>query len=105
MSEDNQGSVAKGVLLNIGLNLFICVLWLPLCGLGSGYSSNNLASQIGVLFFFAMIGIGIVQLLHVIPMMIYFHKQDKPETVKGVRNAAIVTFILWGIVVLGTNWF
>lgn len=93
-----DGSALKGALLNIGLNVFICVIWIPLCALdGGGYSSSTgLAGNIGIVFFFGGIYIGIAQIVHVLPLGIYFAVQKQPKTNKGMLISAFVIFLLWG---------
>ncbi len=97
---DSGGSVIKGVLLNVGINLFICLIWIPLCSGGSSGGGDDIATILGVIFFFGMFWIGLAQLVHIIPMAIYLGVKQQQKTLRGVLWAALVTFIAWGIFML-----
>ncbi|MGB3787186.1 MAG: hypothetical protein WA949_04185 [Phormidesmis sp.] len=45
---------------------------------------------------FAIIGLGLSQLLYVIPLSLWLYRQRKFEALKGVAIAAVVTALLCG---------
>lgn len=100
-----EGSVVKGVLLNVGINLFICLIWIPLCSGGSSSGGDDIATMLGIIFFFGMFWLGLSQLIHVIPMAIYLGVKKQGNTLRGVLWAAGITFIIWLVFILTVNWY
>lgn len=97
MSQANPGSITKGVLLNVSINLFISFLWLPLCGMGASYGNNNPQTSVALVSLIGMASIGLSQIIHVLPLIIYFQKQHQPQTIKGIFYASGVTLLVWAI--------
>jgi hypothetical protein len=87
-------------MLNVAINAFICIIWMPLCGVGDVSlhgGADDLIGNVGIVFFFGMMFIGVTQLIHVIPLAIYFATKGQKDTKKGMLRAAGVTLVLWGI--------
>lgn len=57
-------------------------------------ASSNQA--LGTLLFFLIFGIGISQLIYVVPLCIWLQRRRLFSTMKGVITAAIITFLLNG---------
>jgi hypothetical protein len=98
----NAGSIAAGFLLTFGLNLFICLSWIPLCGLAGnhGASASGFAGTLGVIMFFGAVGIGLTQFLHVIPTILILSSQKRTLTMKGTWIATAVTGGIWALAAL-----
>ena len=95
MSEtEYKGSVGKGV----GRGLAYTVIALVL----GGVWATLLPSTVGGLLGAVALGIGVAQLVWVIPAVAYFRKRNEPETAKGIVIVAGIVALLnascWGIV-------
>ncbi len=92
---NDEGTVIFGLVLCWGLNIATLVLSIVLGGS---------ASSLGVLFVLIG-GIGVIQLVYVIPLYICFKKDGKTDTAKGLVIAASITALLnatcWGVVIIG----
>jgi hypothetical protein len=88
---EDEGKIIWGLLICWGLNLLNLVL---------SFFLGGSASNIGVLFVLVG-GIGLIQLLYVIPLYISFKKSGKTDTAKGMVIAASITALLnatcWGM--------
>lgn len=85
----NEGEIAWGLLLCWGLNMGEVVIGL-------------LMLNVLVLPFVLIGGIGIIQLVYVLPFYFSFKKQGKTNTAKGLVIAASITALLnatcWGFI-------
>jgi hypothetical protein len=90
----HRGSVAKGAWLAVGAAIGAVVL--ILMG-GDHWPRNAQGVVLG-----ALLGIGAVQALWVVPLWLYYRRAGETETVRGILGAAGVIFLLnagcWGIV-------
>jgi hypothetical protein len=86
----SEGSVGKGLAIG-GV--------LTLAGLAAGWL---LLTSDGSLI---LVGIGLAQLLWLLPAILYYRGQDEPETAKGLMIVGGVVFLLnascWGLVLSG----
>jgi len=87
------GSLLKG--LGIGALLTVAGL------IGTWLFMARLPANFGFLF---LLGIGVTQLVWVVPAVMYFQKDGQKETVKGILIVAGLTFLLnatcWGAVAM-----
>lgn len=83
----NGGSVGKGLALwTVGcLGLFVLLVFTP--GVQRSFGTDGLA-------LFAFFGIGLAQLVFVIPLIIWARMRKESATVKGVVIAASIVFML-----------
>jgi hypothetical protein len=80
----------RDVLKGVGLTALGHVIpALPL-GLFSVLTRGNGGAALGIFYF----GIGITQLIYVVPAVIYFRRNGKPLIAKGVIIGASITFLL-----------
>ena len=87
-----RNEVADGMFLIFGMH-FVAI---AIGGIiGSIASAINL-SNIAVLLAIALLGIGIAQLVYVVPMIIWLYRQRKWELMKGVIIGAVITALLNG---------
>jgi hypothetical protein len=81
------GSVGKGVLIGLAIALGVGIMGIPLV--------------------IPPLGIGLIQLIWVIPMVRSYRKKGETETAKGmVIQAAIIGFLnaaCWGVVIVGLS--
>lgn len=94
MSESGPGSVAKGLLFTFLLH-FLQVLVAPAVFFLSLWlipSKNN--QYAGLSFMLAINGVGITQLVYMIPAVSRFRKFGELKTVQGLLIGAAVTFLL-----------
>jgi ABC-type glycerol-3-phosphate transport system permease component len=95
------GSLLKGTLLGFGLNIGGMML--------AGFAGALSADSIGVAFFAIVFGIGLGQLLWMIPFYRRFRRDGQTETAKGLVIAAAITFLLnascWGLLMGGNFRF
>lgn len=94
MSEtEYRGSVMKGVGRALAYTLVACVV--------GGFWATVLPSTVTGLLGVAALGIGLAQLIWVIPAVAYFRKRNEPETAKGIMIAAGIFALLnascWGL--------
>lgn len=94
MSEtEYRGSVSKGVGRGLIYMLLACVL--------GGVWVTVLPSVIAGFIGAAFLGIGLAQLIWVVPAVAYFRKRNEPETAKGIIIIAGIVALLnascWGI--------
>ena len=54
------------------------------------------ATQLAGVAIFGIFGIGITQLLYVVPLCVYLHRRGRVDTAKGVIIGAILTLLLNG---------
>jgi hypothetical protein len=103
--KDPEGSFTAGFLLTFGINLFICVSWIPMCGArGIRLESNPAGMEsLGVVIALLALTIGISQVVHLIPTLWMFQSKGRKESYKGSVAAAKWTFVLWiiGLLVAG----
>ena len=96
MSNEDEGSIIWGLVICLGLNILTILIGFLAFGAGLGGNSNSLS--VGVVL---IGGIGLFQLLYVLPLYFSFKKQGKAETGKGLIIAASITALLnatcWGM--------
>ncbi len=87
----------QDIIQGIGLSLFLNIAFFLVCGLlrsflipipGLGF--------LDTFFSLAIIGIGLSQLLYVIPIVISLKRQEKWGEMKGLIIGAVITFLLSG---------
>ncbi|SRR5579871_6662227 len=95
MNED-EGSILWGLLMCWGLN--ILTILIGLLPLGTGLNDNSSSLSVTIVL---IGGIGLIQLVYVVPLYLSFKKQGKTETGKGLIIAASITALLnatcWGM--------
>lgn len=88
-----RGSVMKGVGRALAYMLAACVL--------AGFWATVLPTAVAGLLGIGLLGIGLAQLLWVVPAVAYFRKRNEPETAKGIIIVAGIVGLLnascWGI--------
>ena len=89
--------VGLGFLMAIGLHIVVLgALWF-LVGPLSGWSSALLAN----VWFVALLGIGIAQLVYLLPAILMARRRGRPGIAKGIIVAASLTALLnatcWGL--------
>jgi Na+/proline symporter len=89
MNDLNQ--IFSGIWLITGMNIVIFIL--------SGIVSSIVNNNVGTVYLYAMLGIGITQLLYVIPLVIRLKRQRKWGLIKGVIIGAALT-ILFNVALL-----
>jgi hypothetical protein len=88
----SQGSIWLGLLLCWGMN-FVQV-WVG-CTVAWGISEGPGGSDIVVSIAFAIaLGVGLLQLLYVIPLWRALNTRGKTQTIRGVAIAACITALL-----------
>ena len=91
-TSNDEGSVVYGLFLCWGTNILQIVVGCATLGMGG----ENFASA-----FVVIGGIGLIQLVYVLPMYFQFRKQGKSDTAKGMVIAASITALLnatcWGM--------
>ncbi len=83
--------IFSGIWLVIGMNIVVFIL--------SGIVSSIVNNNVGTVYLYAMLGIGITQLLYVIPLVIRLKRQQKWALMKGVIIGAALT-ILFNVALL-----
>ncbi|MGB3292125.1 MAG: hypothetical protein WBB01_03915 [Phormidesmis sp.] len=87
------------------MNVFVGIIVLMLCHVGAVlllglliWSSSIIpvASQLAGIAVFGIFGIGLTQLLYVVPLCIWLHRQGRVDTAKGVIIGAVLTLLLNG---------
>jgi hypothetical protein len=82
-----QGSVKKGVLIGLAISLGVAIVTAPIV--------------------IPALGIGLIQLLWVIPMVRSYRRKGETETAKGlIIQAAIVAMLnatCWGVLIVGLS--
>ena len=87
------------------MNVFIGIIVLMLCHVGAVVllslivwvsSTLPVAAQPAAFAVFGIFGIGITQLLYVVPLCIWLHRRGRADTAKGVIIGAVLTFLLNG---------
>ena len=93
---NDEGSIIWGLLMCWGLN--ILTILIGLLPLGTGLNGNGSSVSVTIVL---IGGIGLFQLLYVLPLYFSFKKQGKAETGKGLIIAASITALLnatcWGM--------
>jgi hypothetical protein len=93
-TSNDEGRIIYGLLLCWGLNIVQLVIGSFAAALAT-HSENFIAA------FVIVGGIGLLQLVYVLPLYFRFRKQDKSETTKGLVIAASITALLnatcWGL--------
>lgn len=99
----NDGSIALGVAIGIGLNL----LQVGLVSFIGDYIGER-ESGTDRTFLISMIGLGgagLIQLIYIVPLYLHFRKKEKTETAKGIVIAASLVMLInvfcWGAFGLG----
>lgn len=95
MEQNNSGSITKGVLLNIGLNLILSIVMISMTNVSPDLYGHTVNTVIISGFFLALLAVGIVQIIHIVPLIIYYKNQNKNQIVKGMLLAGGITLLLW----------
>ncbi len=92
MSQENEfGDIARGFSLAIGLNILAAIFFLVMATLFS-----NLQLPFSFLFIYLFYGIGLSQLVYIIPIAIRFYRRRQWGRMKGVIIGAVITALLNG---------
>jgi hypothetical protein len=95
MSED-EGSIIWGLLICWGLNILEIFLGFLALGAGLGGNGNSMGVTIVLVG-----GVGLFQLLYLLPIYVLLRNKGKAETMKGMIIAASITALLnascWGM--------
>jgi len=95
MNED-EGSIIRGLLICWGLN--ILTILIGLLPLGAALSGNSISLIVAIVL---IGGIGLFQLLYVLPIYFVLRKKGNADTIKGIIIAASITAFLnatcWGM--------
>jgi hypothetical protein len=83
--------VALGFALNIAYMGLWCALWFN--AKDGSWMSRGFGENVP---FYSIFGIGITQLLYMLPTIVYFQRKQRPEMVNGLIIAAAVTALLNG---------
>lgn len=104
MSPNNESKqIVLGFLLLLGMHIAAITAGSLLIGIASVISSS-LTNIIGFLMIYSLIGIGLSQLLYVVPVAIVFNRRRQWGLMKGVIIGAVLTALLNGgcwLVLLG----
>ncbi|HBE20795.1 MAG TPA: hypothetical protein DEG17_00930 [Cyanobacteria bacterium UBA11149] len=84
------GKIFLGVLLLTGCHILILTI------LGAIASAATGNYNIGIIYLYALLGIGIAQLIYVIPLIIWLRWKRKWGIMKGVIIGAVITALLNG---------
>lgn len=88
---NDLGQIFSGIWLVTGMNIVVFIL--------SGIVSSIVNNNVGTVYLYAMLGIGITQLLYVIPLVIRLKRQQKWGLMKGVIIGAVLT-VLFNVILL-----
>lgn len=92
----DEGSVGAGIGIVLAAD---GVLFIVLLSVGSGLFDK--ASLLSDVLTIAMFGIGLTQLLYVVPLYLYFRKTSQKNTAKGLVIGASIVALLnvtcWGV--------
>lgn len=85
----------QDIIQGIGLSLFLNIAFFLVCGLLGSFLSPIPGLRFLVTFFsLAIFGIGLFQLLYVIPIVISLKSKEKWGEMKGLIIGAVLTFLL-----------
>lgn len=91
MSPRNEfQDIIAGTFFQISINISVCILELFLAGI---FASRGI-QVLSVLFGYALTGIGISQLMYVVPYVIRLHRRREWGLMKGVIIGAVLTALL-----------
>lgn len=93
---DDEGSILQGLLICWGLT--ILAMLTGFLSLGAGLSGNNNSLNVAIVL---IGGIGLLQLVYVVPIYFVLKKKGKADTIKGLIIAASITAFMnatcWGL--------
>lgn len=93
----DEGSVGTGIGIALAADV---VLFIVLLSVGPGLSDT--APWLSEVLTVAMFGIGLTQLLYVVPLCLHFQKTGQKNTAKGLIIGASIVALLnvtcWGVV-------
>jgi hypothetical protein len=93
MSHRNEVmGIVSGIFLLMGLHLAAIILGIIISSIFIGVVGSYIASFLGVVFF----GIGIAQLIYVIPAIIVLRRRRHFAVLKGLIIGAVITALLNG---------
>jgi hypothetical protein len=92
---DDQGSFGRGVLAGLALTVGGMVVVLPIMGGALSMVHGTFGGWV------LLMGIGIVQLLWMLPAWLIYRRRGQAETSKGILIIAVLVFLLnascWGL--------
>lgn len=86
------GKIFLGILLLTGCH----ILALTILGAIASAASSTGNSSIGIIYLYALLGIGITQLIYVIPLVFWLRRERKWGFMKGIIIGAVLTALLNG---------
>lgn len=93
----DEGSVGTGIGIVLAADI---VLFIVLLSIASGLT-DQAPFWLGEALFIAMLGIGLTQLLYVVPLYFHFRKTGQQNTAKGLVIGASIVALLnatcWGL--------
>ena len=99
---NNTRSFIRGILLIIGIHIIVTIVGtaiftiismiLPQLPSTLALFANNIITALLLAFF----GIGITQLIYVVPAIVILQRRQRYEMMKGVITAAVITALLNG---------
>ncbi len=93
MSQRNEfGSIIAGVFLVFGLHLAAIII----CSILEAIFTSFQIHIFDVVFGIGLLGIGISQLIYIIPTIFYLKRKDQIALMKGVIIGAVITALLNG---------
>ena len=92
----DEGSIGAGVGIGLGLNVAVFTVLLLAC------TYLDSVAWLAQIFYAGAFGIGLTQLLYIVPLYIHYRKKEQKNTAKGLVIAASIIALLnvtcWGIV-------
>lgn len=86
------GKIFLGVLLLAVCHIFV----LTILGVVASAATSTGNYNIGIIYLYALLGIGIAQLIYVIPLIFWLRRERKWGIMKGVIIGAVLTALLNG---------
>jgi hypothetical protein len=87
-------AIISGMALLLAFHLIFCMILIVISVVSS--SAFAQAYGIGLMWLFPLLGIGVAQLLYVVPACIYFHRRGHSLLVQGIMIGAVITALLNG---------
>ena len=92
----SQKQNSSGLNIFIGMVAFFAGHIVAVALMAALANIRPIAREIGDLLFFAFFGIGLTQLIYVVPLCLWLQQRNRTDTFKGVLIAAAVTLLLNG---------
>ena len=90
MNRNSSSDIAIGI-----ATVFVCNTAAAMSLFYVGYSLQNVP-VVGTALVYASFGIGITQLIYVIPLCLWLRQRERFDTIKGVIIGAVITMLLNG---------